>query len=197
MGTLIAAIELEPNWLEAVLGRIALRDEVERVRIQRLQVQEKLKRLGNAYLDLLVTEEEYKRRKRLLDLEMESLVVPQANAAEEAGRLVQDLPRLWSEASEEERRRLLLTMLDGVYVDCKDEKAVVGIKPKPAFGPVFQVATTREGSGVTLVKENPRPMDRRMPFQRTPQQKRTPSGVHGGDGGAPNSPYLKTFRACW
>ena len=46
-------------------------------------------------------------------------------------------------------------MLDGVYVDCKDEKAVVGIKPKPAFGPVFQVATTREGSGVTLVKENP------------------------------------------
>ena len=67
---------------------------MERVPIQRLQVQEKLKRLGKAYLDLLVTEEEYKRRKRLVDLEMESLVVPQANAAEEAGRLVQDLPRL-------------------------------------------------------------------------------------------------------
>ena len=94
VATLIAAIELEPNWLEAVLGRIALRDEVERVRIQRLQVQEKLNRLGNAYLDLLITEEECKRRKRLLDLEMESLVVPQANAAEEAGRLVQGLPRL-------------------------------------------------------------------------------------------------------
>ena len=46
-------------------------------------------------------------------------------------------------------------MLNVVYVDCKDEKAVVGIKPKPAFGPVFQVATTREGSGVTLVKEKP------------------------------------------
>ena len=67
---------------------------MERVRIQRLQVQEKLKRLGKAYLDLLVTEGEYKRRKRLVGLEMESLVVPQANAAEEAGRLVQGLPRL-------------------------------------------------------------------------------------------------------
>ena len=151
----MAAIELEPEWSEAVLARIAVRDEVERVRIQRLHVKEKLKRLGNEYLDTMVTEEELKRRKRLLDLEMESLVVPQADAAEEAGRLVQDLPRLWAGANEEERHRLLLTMLDGVYVDCKDEKAVVGIKPKPAFGPVFQVATTREGSGVTLVKENP------------------------------------------
>ncbi|MCH8346817.1 MAG: recombinase family protein, partial [Chloroflexi bacterium] len=110
VGTLIEAIELEPEWLEAVLARIAVRDEVERVRIQRLQVQEKLKRLGKAYLDLLVTEEEFKRRKLLLDLEMESLVVPQANAAEEAGRLVQDLPRLWAGANEEERHRLLLTM---------------------------------------------------------------------------------------
>ena len=42
-----------------------------------------------------------------------------------------------------------------VYVDTQGEKRVVEIRPKAAFGPVFQVATTREGSGVTLVKEKP------------------------------------------
>ncbi len=32
---------------------------------------------------------------------------------------------------------------------------MVGIKPKPPFRPIFQVATTRKGSGVTLGKDQP------------------------------------------
>jgi len=87
-------------------------------------------------------------------MELESLVVPQANAAEEAGKLIQYLPRLWDGANLEERRKLLLSMLDAVYVDAKEEKRIVGIKPKPAFMPVFQVATAKEGSGVVLLKES-------------------------------------------
>ena len=87
---------------------------------------------------------------------MESLVVPQADAAEEVGKLIEKLPELWGEATLQERRKLLLTMLDGVYIDAKDEKKVVAIKPKPAFRPVFQVATTKAGSDVVLIhEENP------------------------------------------
>jgi len=44
-------------------------------------------------------------------------------------------------------------MLDAVYVDVKEEKRIVAIKPKAPFKPVFQVSTTREGSGVALVHE--------------------------------------------
>ena len=44
-------------------------------------------------------------------------------------------------------------MLDGVYFDAKVSKAIVAIKPKPPFRPVFQVATTKEGSGIELVQE--------------------------------------------
>ena len=54
-----------------------------------------------------------------------------------------------------ERRKLMLTMLDAVYVDAKEEKCIVAIKPEPPFIPVFQVATTKKGSGVTLLKEPP------------------------------------------
>ena len=46
-------------------------------------------------------------------------------------------------------------MPDGVYIDAKNVKGIVGIKPKPAFWPVFELATTREGSGISLVKEQP------------------------------------------
>ena len=81
--------------------------------------------------------------------------MPQANAAEEAGKLLNDLPKLWAGANLEERRKLLLSMLDVLYVDAKDAKCIVAIKPKPAFRPIFQVATTREGSGVYIINEPP------------------------------------------
>ena len=38
-----------------------------------------------------------------------------------------------------ERRRLLLTVLDAVYVDVRDAKAVVSIRPKAAFEVVVGV----------------------------------------------------------
>ncbi|MFC1955773.1 hypothetical protein ACFLWZ_04505 [Chloroflexota bacterium] len=80
-------------------------------------------------------------------------MVPQANAAEEAGKLIMNLPRLWNEANLEERRKLLLTMLDAVYVDAKQTKSIVTIKPKPPFKPVFQVAASREGSDIRILNE--------------------------------------------
>ena len=70
--------------------------------------------------------------------------MPEADAAQEAGRLVEQLPDLWSAANQQERRKLLLTMLDAVYVDARDEKRIVAIKPKAPFRPIFQLATTRD-----------------------------------------------------
>ena len=56
----------------------------------------------------------------------------------------------------EERRKLLLAMLDAVYVDTKDARSVVAIKPKAPFRPVFHLATTRAGSGVSLTPNPPK-----------------------------------------
>ena len=150
---LIEAIELGPQWLEEVLSIISLKDEVEKVREKRQAAQEKLRRMAKAYMDGLFPDEEYHRQKKLLEMELESLVVPQANAAEEAGKLIMNLPKLWNEANLEERRKLLLTMLDAVYVDAKQTKSIVDIKPKPPFKPVFQVAASREGSDIHILNE--------------------------------------------
>ena len=75
-----------------------------------------------------------------------------ADSAAEAGRLISQLPKLWSGANLEERRKLLLAMLDAIYVDSK-ESMIVAIKPKSPFKPAFEVATTREGSEVVLVHD--------------------------------------------
>jgi len=44
-------------------------------------------------------------------------------------------------------------MLDAVYVDTVDEKRIVAIRPKPAFRPLLEIATTREGSDIVLVHD--------------------------------------------
>jgi len=46
-------------------------------------------------------------------------------------------------------------MLDAVYVDAKETRSIVAIKPKPPFRPIFEVATTRQNSDVIPLKEPP------------------------------------------
>ena len=150
---LVSAIELGPQWLEEVLAIISLKDEVERVKKDRLTTQEKLRRMTKTYIDGLFPDEEYHRQKKLIEMELESLVVPAANAAEEAGKLIMNLRELWAEANFDEKRKLLLTMLDAVYVDAKETKSIIAIKPKPPFMPIFQVAVTKGGSDIRIINE--------------------------------------------
>ena len=84
---------------------------------------------------------------------MASLVVPGIHAVREAGKLLDNLTKPWSKADLGERRRILMTMLEAVYVECKEEKRIVGIKPKPAFRPLFELASTKAGSDVVLIQE--------------------------------------------
>ena len=148
---LVSAIELGPQWLDEVFTIISLKDEKEKIKRERQLVQEKLRRMAKAFIDGLIDEEEYNRQRRLYELKLESLIIPGANAAEEAGKLLLDLPRLWEIASPEEQGKLLVTMLDAVYVDAKKTKSIVAVKPKPPFRPVFQVAAQREQSVIHII----------------------------------------------
>ena len=117
-------------------------------------MERKLKKLGQVYLDNdLMEYEEFQRQRRQLDEKLASLVVPGIDAVQEAGKLLEDLPRLWRKAELSERRRILMTMLDAVYVECREEKRIVAIKPKPAFRPLFEIAETKARSGIILLKD--------------------------------------------
>jgi len=54
-----------------------------------------------------------------------------------------------------QRLYLLVALLNAAHVDTVKEKSVVAIRPTPAFRPIFEVATTREGSGIALINQTP------------------------------------------
>ena len=101
-----------------------LSDEVERVGQDRKKAEQRLKRLAQVYVDGHVPDNEYRRQKKQLEEKLRSLVVPDADAAVTAGRFLEDLPAPWEKADLGERRRILLTMLDAVYVDTVEEKRI-------------------------------------------------------------------------
>ena len=114
-----------------------------------------MKRLGKAYVDGLYSDEDYRREKRTPEDKLATQVVPGVDAAMEAGKLLEHLPDLREKANLAERRELLMATLDAVYVDTVEDKSVVAIRLKPYFRPIFEVATTRGGSGVVLINETP------------------------------------------
>ena len=153
MGEIISAIMLPDAWVDRVLAQVQLADEVKRIEKERKGVLQQFQRLGQVYEDRLVTQEDYRSRKRALEDKLRSLVVPDADVAVEAGNLLDNLPRLWEKADLRERRGILMTMLDAVYVDTVEEKRIVALRPRPAFRPLLEIATMREGSGIVLVNE--------------------------------------------
>ena len=66
---------------------------------------------------------------------------------------------MWVEVDLAERRNLLMAMLDEFYVGTVDEKAIVTIRPKPAFRLLFEIATTCEGSGIAPINQAPQTQD--------------------------------------
>jgi len=48
-----------------------------------------------------------------------------------------------------------MAMLEAVYVDTVEEKSVVAIRPKPAFRPLLNNATSHYGSGIVHTNETP------------------------------------------
>ena len=181
IGRIVQAIVLPEAWQERLLAQVHLADEVQRTNKERAKVEEQLRRVRDVYMDGDLPKDEYTQRRRSLEEKLHGLVVPGVDAAKEAGKLLECLPQLWEEANASERHDILLTMLDAVFVDTLEEKAVVAIRPKPAFQALFALATTQEGSGVIL---NP---PGQLRITHNGQQ-----SVHGGDGGESNSPSKGT-----
>ena len=99
----------------------------------------------------LFDEIEYDRQKKSLEWELESLLIPEVDAAREAGRLLSDMPRLWTGATLQERHQLLTTILDAVYIDMKDRKSIVSVKLKPTFQAVVGATSRDRVNGVALI----------------------------------------------
>ena len=101
-------------------------------------------------MDGIVDDGEYDVQRKLLQDILDSLVIPEADVALNAGELLESLGLIWEKATFEEKHRLLAGMLEAVYVDLAASRSIVGIQPKPPFYPLFENLRQEPGNKVTV-----------------------------------------------
>jgi DNA invertase Pin-like site-specific DNA recombinase len=148
--SLIKSLILIPSWKEKIIERLSTVSEREDILNQRKQIEGKLRRLAKTYIDGLIEEGEYNIQRKLLQDTLDSLVIPEEDAAINAGKLLENLGTIWQGAILEEKHKLLSLMLEAVYVDLAASRSIVGIQPKPVFYPLFNALENQTGNNITV-----------------------------------------------
>ena len=105
---------------------------------ERDRIEEKLRRLKRLYRDLELEEGEYEMERNRLEVALASIEVPQENATMKAGAELASMLDIWDQATDEEKYQMLGLMLEAVYCDT-ERKAIIALKPKAAFLPLFSL----------------------------------------------------------
>ena len=146
-----------PSWKERVIELLSRVSEREQIGRERKNAQDRLKRLGRAYIDGMIDESEYDVQKYKLRAKIDSLVIPEADASMKAGELIENIGLLWQKATLEERHQILEAMVETVYLDLWANRSVVSIQPKTAFYPLFK-SLHKEGKVTIFYATESRPV---------------------------------------
>ena len=150
MDSIVKSLVLMPSWKERIIEGLSTVSERESILSQRKQIEARLKRLARTYIDGLIDEGDYNVQRKLLQDAFDSLVIPEEDAAINAGKLLENMGYLWGKATLAEKHRLLSIMLEAVYVDLAASRSIVGIQPKPAFYPLFRSLQNHAENQITV-----------------------------------------------
>lgn len=128
------------------------------------RLEEKLKRIKHQYREGDIDQREYEREMGLTKSALAAVEPPVDAHLVVLGDHVEGLVEAWDVATKEERHQLLAMMLDAVYVDMKNAE-VVGVKPKPAFLPLFNLREPVK-SGETILVTSELDQGRSIPETR-------------------------------
>ena len=121
-----------------VVDLLSSKDEAIEIQRERNRLEEKLRRLKRLYREVEIEEADYRQEVALTQAKLSGLVNPEHHQVVTLGDHVEGVVAAWEIATKEERREMLQMMLDAVYIDMTN-KEVVGLKPKPAFLPLFNL----------------------------------------------------------
>lgn len=143
IGAILRNLRLPEDWQEEIRESLINSDERQRLLERRRYLEGKLRRLGIAFADGVVSEMDYMRERDAVQAELARLEVPEDVAVIDAGLYLETLRDLWNEATLEERRGICQLMLEAVYYDLRSRQ-VVELVPKTVFLPLFRTVGVLE-----------------------------------------------------
>jgi DNA invertase Pin-like site-specific DNA recombinase len=149
-GDLLKSLKLPENWREIIRRDMvaqALTAGVTPETVEREKERLKLKksRTLKVYREGYIDEEEFQAEMAAVELALKQLDAPEVDGVTydeviEAGEHLPGMAALWDVATPEERREMVLLLLEpgGLYYDLEN-KMIAAIKPRPAFLPILRM----------------------------------------------------------
>ncbi len=162
VAALFARLELPEDWRRRV--EELARTEGNRIDVvrERRRLEERISRARDGFLNGVLDSE----TARIAIAEAEAALAVLSEPGEEPVRaldVLTEIRDLWPHMKAEERRDLVRLVLVEVGVDTRTGD-VKGLKPKPAFAPLFRILAEEEGGLVRVCEWRPRPdSNRRSP----------------------------------
>src|SRR5436305_5105831 len=181
-GEMLKSLVLPDNWREEIRRQMiaqaqtqgilldSMEREKERLKLKRTRI---LKQHREGYID----DDEFHAEIAAVELALHHLQTPEVNGVKfddviSAGEHLPGMAALWDEATPEERREMVMLLLDpgGLYYDL-ELKIIAALKPRPAFLPIVRMLTGvveyDEAKGI-IVTENWQERNRRASNSLSP-----------------------------
>ena len=149
---IISSLTLPESWRELVIDLLSSKDEAAEVQRERNRLEEKIRRLKRLYQEVEIDEPEFRQEMLLTQSKLSSLVDAHQDEVVTLGDNMEGVVAAWEIATKQERHDMLHMMLDAVYVDMTT-KEVVGLKPKAAFLPLFNLGEPVKTGELVLATE--------------------------------------------
>ena len=144
---IFADFTLRDDWVDWIIENHVNKSDLAEGLKRREALAQKIDRARELYLEGDLSKERYDLIKSNADAEMDRIYIPELDDAKEAAKLLQDFNALWKGASTSSRNRLLLTILEAIYVDV-ERREIVGLRPRRAFLTLFE--TIVDNDALTL-----------------------------------------------
>jgi len=133
---IINGLELPEDWRHRIEELVNSREETRNVEQERARLQEKLRRLKSAYLEVIIDEEEFRRGKAEVEEALARLQPCPIAKIEVSIKDLKVMRSAWQSATKEERSEIIATLFEAIHCD-PVEKRLVALKPKEAFVPLL------------------------------------------------------------
>jgi len=140
LGDFLRRLRLPADWQARVLALIQEQaGQARDIERERARIEGQLERLKRLFQMGDVTEREYTAERDRLRAQLAALTPPAMPDLARAAELLQDFGAIWNAATPRERRRVVHTLLETVYLDA-ERGPVVAIEPKAEFSALFDLA---------------------------------------------------------
>ncbi len=149
LGDFLRRLSLPDDWQERVLALIQARaGKRQDVARERARIEGQLERLKRLFVLGDLSEQAYRAERDRLRAQLATLIPPALPDLEKAAELLRDFGAIWDAATPRERRQIVHTLLETVYLDA-ERGPVVAIEPKPEFASLFDLVEKTGPEGIS------------------------------------------------